>query len=81
MGFIILIVIIWLISGIIAGVIGSQKGEGCSGFIVGLLLGPIGIITGILSKGNRVKCPYCQKLIDRKAVKCPYCQSNIKELD
>lgn len=71
-------VLIWLACGVIAGIIGSQKGEGCSGFLVGLILGPIGIITGLLSPGaNRVKCPYCRKLIDKKAIKCPYCQSDI----
>jgi hypothetical protein len=72
-------VIIWIVCGIIAGMIGAQKGEGCISFIVGVLLGPIGIITAILSKGNRVKCPYCQKLIDKKAIKCPYCHSDLMD--
>jgi len=74
-------VFIWLMCGVIASIIGSQKGLGCGGFIAGVLLGPFGIILVLVMKGDKIKCPYCQKLIDKKAIKCPYCQSNIKELD
>ena len=62
--------------GIIAGMIGGSKGEGDRGFFLGLLLGPFGIAIALLTIGNRVKCKYCQKLIDLKATICPYCQSN-----
>ena len=41
-------------------------------------MGPIGVLTAIISKGNRVKCPYCKGYVDRKAVKCPHCQSDIE---
>jgi hypothetical protein len=68
-------VVVWFVCGIISSVIGSNKGLGCGGFIAGLLLGPLGIILVLVLPGTRIKCQYCQKLIDKKAVKCPYCQS------
>ncbi len=46
-------VVIWFICGIIAAAIGSSKGEGFVGFIIGFILGPLGIIAAILSSGNR----------------------------
>jgi len=42
-------------------------------------LGPIGLIAVLVDKGNKVKCPYCQEFIDRKAVKCPKCQSELRQ--
>ena len=45
-------VLLWLLCGFIAGIIGSKKGEGCVGFIVGVLLGPFGILAAIASKGK-----------------------------
>jgi hypothetical protein len=70
-------VFIWLACGVIAGIIGAQKGAGCASFAFGVLLGPIGVIIVLVSPGNRVKCPFCQKYIDPQAKVCPYCQSHI----
>lgn len=40
----------------------------------------INIICLVMFWNNKDKknCPYCTKLINKKAIKCPYCQSNIK---
>jgi hypothetical protein len=73
------IVVVWLLCGVAAGMIGSRKGAGCSGFLVGLLLGPIGIIIALVMKGSRVHCPFCKELIQKKAVICPHCRSNLLE--
>jgi hypothetical protein len=54
--------------------IGSNKGLGCAGLVLGLILGPFGIILVLVLNGDRVKCPFCGKLIDKKAIVCPYCQ-------
>jgi hypothetical protein len=70
-------VIIWLICGIISAIIGSKKGAGCSGFIIGILLGPFGIIIALITKGNRRTCPYCKELINKEAIVCPRCQRDI----
>lgn len=70
--------IFWIICGIVAGMIGSGKGQGCFGFIIGFLLGPIGIIIALISKGNRKQCPYCKEYINKDATRCPKCQSDLE---
>jgi DNA-directed RNA polymerase subunit RPC12/RpoP len=67
----------WLACGLVAAAIGSRKGEGCLGFVCGLLLGPLGVVVAVLSKGNRVECPYCYEQINRKARICPFCRSAV----
>ena len=57
--------------------IGARKGAGFSGFVIGILLGPIGVIIILLSKGNQKKCPFCVELVNEKAVVCPHCQRDI----
>ncbi len=67
-------VVFWLLCGVVSAMIGEKKGEGCLGFFFGLLLGPIGIVIALLSKGNRKVCPFCKELINRDATVCPKCQ-------
>ena len=71
------IAIFWLLCGIVSAVIGNSKGEGCFGFIIGVLLGPFGILIAIFSRGNQVDCPKCAKRIPNKATVCPFCQSSL----
>ena len=68
------IVLIWIICGVIAGIIGSSKGAGCAGTALGLLLGPFGIIIILVMSGNQKECPHCRKKIHPDATVCPYCQ-------
>jgi len=70
--------VFWFICAIIAALIGDRKGEGVAGFLLGLLLGPLGIIAAALSRGNRMNCPYCKELINKKATVCPHCQREIE---
>jgi hypothetical protein len=67
----------WLACGLIAASIGQRKGEGCGAFIVGVLLGPLGILLALVSKGNRKTCPFCKELIHKDAVVCPRCQRDL----
>jgi len=67
-------VLIWLFCGVVAGMIGSKKGEGCGAFLIGVLFGPFGILFALLSKGNRRACPHCKELIHKDATVCPKCQ-------
>jgi len=68
-------VFIWLLMGLIAAAISSNKGKGSvHGFIYGMLLGPIGILWVIISTGKIKKCPFCKEFIKRDAVVCPMCQ-------
>jgi hypothetical protein len=69
----------WLLCGIVAAMIGRRKGAGCVGFVVGLILGPIGIIIALVMKGNRKACPFCKELVNRDATVCPHCQKDIDD--
>lgn len=65
----------WLVCGLIAAAIGSAKGEGCLGFIVGAIFGPLGILFALLSSGNRITCAFCQEKVHKKALVCPHCKN------
>lgn len=66
---------IWLMFGLAAGAIGARKGEGFLAFIMGLLLGPFGILIALISGGDRTACPYCSEQIRKKARVCPHCRT------
>ena len=66
-----------VICAIIASILGSRKGMGTSSFFFGLILGPLGIILVLLSKGKRVACPFCDKLIYMTSTVCPHCEKEI----
>lgn len=72
-------VILWLLCGVIAAAIGARKGEGCGAFLVGCLLGPFGILFAIMSSGNRIACPFCKEMMNKRALVCPHCQRDIPE--
>jgi len=87
------LLIFWLLCGIISSTVLSNKGRGaCGGFLLGMLLGPIGIILALvmspdekqmekqkLKQGDGRKCPYCAELIKLEAVKCKHCGSDIAD--
>lgn len=79
-------IVLWLICGGIAAMIASSKGgSGVIGFIVGVLLGPIGVIVSFflgnekaaaaaqISTGERKKCPRCAELVQPDAMVCKHC--------
>ena len=43
-----MVVIAWIFSILLAFIIGSRKGKPAAGALVGLLLGPIGVIVSLL---------------------------------
>lgn len=79
--------------GLIAAAIGNRKGIAGKAFLVGLLLGPIGVALAALDSGNprhaaelearqhidagEKQCPACYGWIDIRATKCPHCQSDL----
>jgi hypothetical protein len=71
-------VLLWLLCGFIAAIIGGRKGEGCLGFVLGVLLGPFGILIAIASKGNRKQCTFCKEWIHKDAIICPHCQKELR---
>ena len=72
-----ILIVAWLACGIAAAIIGARKGEGLGGFILGVLLGPIGILIVAVSRGNRRECPACRELIHAAARICPHCRTEI----
>jgi len=69
----------WLVCGIIGAIIGQSKGQGVAGFFCGAILGPLGIVLMLFSKGNRGECPYCKEWVKDGATVCPHCQKNIHQ--
>lgn len=70
---------VWVASILIGAVVGNQKGQGISGFILALLLGPLGALIVLLSgASNRIKCPNCAEPIRKEAKICPHCKLPVK---
>jgi len=89
-----ILLIIWVLFGIAAAMVMSNKGRsGCGGFAMGFLLGPIGLIIALvmgadhremekteLASGNMRKCPQCAEVIRVEAKKCRFCGSDVPPL-
>ncbi len=78
------LVIIWLLFGMTAGIVGAQKGHGCLSFFLGILLGPFGLIIAFVlkpadSKVSQAAAPADPTSPGIGSVKCPYCAELIKE--
>ncbi|EGR0130511.1 hypothetical protein ACNPP3_004524 [Vibrio vulnificus] len=79
--------IFWVLCGIISAVSASNKGRSSfSWFILGLLLGPIGVVLSLvvgkqteiieekaIQSGSKKKCKYCAELIKSEAKVCKHC--------
>jgi len=81
-------VLIWLVFGVVSSIIASNKGNsGCGGFLLGVLLGPIGLLIALFSSANdnganqsknyTRQCPYCAELVHRQAIVCKHCGRDI----
>jgi hypothetical protein len=56
--------------------IGSRKGNPVAGLLMGILLGPLGVVIALLSGDkNRAPCMHCAELILKKATICPHCSN------
>lgn len=78
---------IWLCFGLLAALIYKNKGRDLlGGFLLGVLLGPIGVLLAALSNpdpkiiearrlatGTQKKCPRCAELVQADALVCKHC--------
>lgn len=83
---IVIFLLIWGICGAVAAMIASDKGgNGMAGFLVGFLLGPLGIVAAFfmgdekakeqrqIEAGDSKKCPQCSELVKFDALVCKHC--------
>ena len=73
-------VILWILCGVVAAMIGAKKGVARAGFYAGFLFGPFGILLAIFSKGDRKSCLYCKEWIHKDATVCPHCQGDVEQM-
>ena len=64
---------IWIISIILAGLVGARKDATGLGLITGVFLGPLGVLIILASRGNLKDCAFCKEWIKFRAVVCPHC--------
>jgi hypothetical protein len=73
----IILVLVWIVCGIAAGVIASgRNADGCLWFGLGILLGPIALALAFMAGPGR-ECPKCRSNIPKDATRCPKCQADL----
>ena len=80
--------LIWIVCGMAAGALMSKKGRSWNaGFVLGFLLGPIGVVIALVFRANTSKtgefkvCSQCAERIRTEAKICRYCGSDVSALD
>lgn len=63
---------ILIVCGVAGAVIGSQKNAAALGFVLGLCLGPIGVIAAF-AIDKRQQCPKCRGRLNGAATVCQHC--------
>ncbi len=70
--------VFWLgVNFLIGYAIGKPKGQAGTSAFICVLLGPIGWIIALCSKGHTVTCPFCAESIRSNAVICRHCHREL----
>ncbi len=69
----------WLACAPLSAIVGARKGELWAAAVSGLFFGPLGIVFAILSRGNRVSCPFCKESIHEEATVCLHCRQTLPQ--
>ena len=72
----VVVVLGWIASGIVGGVIGARRNSASAGFALGVLFGPLGAIAAFALDG-RFACPSCRNKIDTGVRICPTCHAEL----
>ena len=85
------LIVIWIAFGVLSAVVATGKGrDGCGWFLMGILLGPIGLIAAfvaspneekVIESGERKRCPFCAELVRTEAIKCRFCGESLQRSD
>ena len=84
--------ILWLIFGGIAASVSHEKGRNAvAGFVIGLLLGPLGVFMALveskdqakldaraIKSGKMKRCPTCAEMVKAEATKCRHCGEDLQ---
>jgi hypothetical protein len=75
--------LIWIAIALLTSKVAADKGnDAVGGFILGLFLGPLGLVIAFVVDGNEKKveqqghlkkCIYCAEMIRAEAIKCKHC--------
>jgi predicted amidophosphoribosyltransferase len=69
--------LLWIVCGIGAGVIATNRNaNGCLWFGLGVLFGPFALAFAFMAGPNR-ECPQCKSNIPESATRCPKCQADL----
>jgi hypothetical protein len=85
------LIVIWLLFGVASAMVANAKGRSGAGFFVlGVLLGPIGLLGAAvaskdssrnvragLQSGQMRLCPFCAEAIKSVAIICPHCRQDV----
>lgn len=71
-------ILIWIVCGMAGAALLSRNNSSGLGCVLGLLLGPIGVIIALVMRetGGR-RCPHCREHVHQDATVCPHCQRDL----
>jgi hypothetical protein len=70
--------IFWLgVNFVIGYMIGKPKAAAGTSAVICALLGPIGWVMALCSKGNLRRCPHCAENVKPAALVCRYCRGEL----